>query len=71
MDFNFQKYSWSTIQNLGVGYDTSSILHYGPYAFSKDRRYATIIPKVPNDKMGQRNTFSPVRQDFLPGKGVG
>ena len=60
MDFNFRKYSWRDIQNLSVAYDTGSILHYGPYAFAKDRRYPTILPKNPNDKMGQRNAFSPV-----------
>ncbi len=60
MDFNFRKYSWRDIQNLSTPYDTASILHYGPYAFAKDKRYPTILPKNPNDKMGQRNNFSPV-----------
>jgi Astacin (Peptidase family M12A) len=61
MEFNFRKYSWKDIQSMNVSYDTSSVMHYGPYAFAKDRRYPTILPKIPNDRMGQRDGFSPVR----------
>lgn len=60
MDFNFRKYSWRDIQNLTAPYDTGSILHYGPYAFSKNKKSPTIIPKNPNDKMGQRDGLSKV-----------
>ena len=65
MDFNFRKYSWKDIQNMSVPYDTSSVMHYGPYAFAKDRRYPTLLPINPNDKMGQRDGFSPVRNSLL------
>ena len=30
-EFNFQKYSTSTINSQGVAYDYSSIMHYGAY----------------------------------------
>ncbi|CAG7700787.1 unnamed protein product [Allacma fusca] len=58
MEFNFRKYRWGDIQSLGISYDTASIMHYGAYAFSRDRRYPTIVPKTPNRYMGQRDGFS-------------
>ena len=45
--------------NQGLNYDTGSIMHYHAYAFSKDRKYPTIIPS--NDTLtgiGQRNKLS-------------
>ncbi|KAK7077464.1 Meprin A subunit beta, partial [Halocaridina rubra] len=42
---NFKKYSWDKIQSLNVGYDLGSVMHYGPYAFAKDRTRPTIIPR--------------------------
>ncbi|CAG7731659.1 unnamed protein product [Allacma fusca] len=56
MEFNFKKQD--NIQNLSVHYDTSSILHYGPFAFAKDRRYPTIVPRIPDKNMGQRDGLS-------------
>lgn len=61
MEFNFRKYNWNYIQNLSAPYDLSSVMHYGSYAFSKDRRMPTILPKDPNRSIGQRNGFSEVR----------
>ncbi|CAL4227624.1 unnamed protein product, partial [Meganyctiphanes norvegica] len=58
MDFNFKKFTWGTIQGLGVEYDTSSIMHYGPYAFAKDRSKPTIIPHKTGVEIGQRRAFS-------------
>jgi len=36
-------------------------MHYGSYAFSKDRRSPTILTKNPNHRIGQRMNFSAVR----------
>ncbi|XP_066983949.1 zinc metalloproteinase nas-4-like isoform X2 [Macrobrachium rosenbergii] len=58
MDYNFKKYDWSTIQNLGVGYDLGSIMHYGKNAFAKDRSRPTIIPHQTGIEIGQRKGFS-------------
>ncbi|XP_042871755.1 zinc metalloproteinase nas-4-like isoform X1 [Penaeus japonicus] len=58
MWYNFAKYSWDKIQTLGVGYDTGSIMHYGPYAFAKDRSRPTIIPRQTGVEIGQRIGFS-------------
>ncbi|KAK7501427.1 hypothetical protein BaRGS_00007231 [Batillaria attramentaria] len=50
--YNFQRYSWRTIQNYNVDYDYYSIMHYGKTAFSvnggitiqtTDRRYQDVI----------------------------
>ncbi|KAK7080142.1 Meprin A subunit beta [Halocaridina rubra] len=58
MAYNFQKYDWTMIQSLGVDYDLGSIMHYGPYAFAKDRRRPTIIPRTTGAEIGQRRAFS-------------
>ncbi|XP_050718047.1 zinc metalloproteinase nas-15-like isoform X2 [Eriocheir sinensis] len=58
MDYNFKKYSWDIIQSLGVEYDLGSVMHYGPYAFAKDRTKPTIIPRVKGAEIGQRRAFS-------------
>ncbi|XP_078405724.1 hatching enzyme 1.2-like [Cetorhinus maximus] len=50
--FNFVKLDTN---NLGTPYDYSSVMHYGKFAFSKDHRSATIVPKPnPNINIGQR-----------------
>ncbi|GAB1610736.1 zinc metalloproteinase nas-14-like isoform X2 [Argonauta hians] len=54
--FNFQRYSTSVVNNYGVPYDYTSVMHYGAYAFStngrmtimtKDKRYQYLIGKSP------------------------
>ncbi|XP_060695149.1 low choriolytic enzyme-like [Hemiscyllium ocellatum] len=55
-EYNFVKMDTN---NLGTKYDYSSVMHYGRYAFSKDRKSVTIIPK-PNSRIyiGQRYGMS-------------
>ena len=38
MEYNFLKYSLNKINHLKAKYDTCSVMHYGAYAFSKNRR---------------------------------
>jgi hypothetical protein len=38
----------------------ASLMHYGRYAFSKDYRSPTIIPRNPAANIGQRRGFSEV-----------
>ncbi|KAL7633441.1 UNVERIFIED_CONTAM: hypothetical protein RMT77_016312 [Armadillidium vulgare] len=57
MEYNFQKYDWTIIQNLGVNYDTVSIMHYGENAFAIDRSRPTIVAND-GSKIGQRTHFS-------------
>ncbi|XP_069698082.1 zinc metalloproteinase nas-15-like isoform X2 [Periplaneta americana] len=59
-EHNFQKFSWRIMQSLGVGYDTGSLMHYGRYAFSKDYRSPTIVPRNPAANIGQRRGFSEI-----------
>lgn len=61
MRFNFGKYSSSKINDLGVGYDYNSVMHYGSRAFSKDGRSTTITIKGNNPgnvRLGQRYRLS-------------
>lgn len=43
---NFVVYGSNVISNYSESYDITSVLHYGPTAFSKDGRSATIIARV-------------------------
>ncbi|XP_035705615.1 zinc metalloproteinase nas-4 isoform X2 [Folsomia candida] len=58
MAYNFHKQSWANVQNLSRDYDTGSIMHYGAYAFSKGKGLPTILPKNPNEQIGQRREFT-------------
>ena len=42
--FAFKKYPRSTIDSLGTPYDYGSVMHYGSFAFSKNKR-PTIVAK--------------------------
>lgn len=54
----FDKYSLNMIDYLGAKYDYSSVMHYGPSAFSKNGK-PTIEPKQRGVSIGQRIDFSP------------
>ena len=62
MRFNFDKYTSSSINDLGVSYDYESVMHYGAKAFSKDGRSVTISIKkgtITNGiRLGQRFSLS-------------
>ncbi|CAJ0942471.1 unnamed protein product, partial [Mesorhabditis belari] len=59
-DDQFEKYTNSVIDHLGEPYDFSSIMHYGPYAFSGNGK-KTLQPKKGNaERMGQRVAFSEI-----------
>lgn len=44
---------------MGFGYDYESIMHYPMYSFTSNGR-ATIVPKDPKAKIGQRERFSDI-----------
>lgn len=56
-NFNFQNDDESS---RNFNYDYNSIMHYGPYYFSKNkrRRKATIVPLKPGVTIGQRDMLS-------------
>ncbi|XP_044732999.1 zinc metalloproteinase nas-13-like [Chrysoperla carnea] len=56
-EHNFEKYGRDTITNFDVTYDYGSVLHYGPYAFSKNGK-KTIKVLRPFASIGQRKGFS-------------
>ncbi|XP_069952150.1 hatching enzyme 1.2-like isoform X2 [Cherax quadricarinatus] len=58
MNYNFHAFPWQKIQTLGVEYDVGSIMHYGANAFAKDPNKPTIVPKQPNEEIGQRKALS-------------
>ncbi|CAI9739477.1 metalloproteinase nas-13-like [Octopus vulgaris] len=54
--YNFQRYTRAVVNDYGVPYDYTSVMHYGAYAFSsngrmtirtKDRNYQHVIGKSP------------------------
>ena len=62
MRFNFDKYTPSRINDLGVGYDYESVMHYGSKAFSIDGQSVTISikkrRKTDGIRLGQRYSLS-------------
>uniref|UniRef100_A0A1L8DQJ2 Metalloendopeptidase n=1 Tax=Nyssomyia neivai TaxID=330878 RepID=A0A1L8DQJ2_9DIPT len=57
-EHNFEVYTNSYVTDYGEGYDLGSIMHYGPYAFSKN--YLPTIQSLYNtgEIMGQRDRMS-------------
>lgn len=51
-EHNFNKYSSSEVTNFGVRYDYASIMHYGPYSFSKNGRPTISAKFSGGEKMG-------------------
>ena len=61
LESNFEITSTAFVTTQGVPYDTGSIMHYGAFAFSRNRQ-PTIEPvnrNIPLNSLGQRNGFSP------------
>jgi hypothetical protein len=59
-DDQFEKYSMNVIDQMNEPYDYSSIMHYGPYAFSSNGKKTIIARKPGAGKMGQRIQFSEI-----------
>ncbi|XP_078371948.1 uncharacterized protein LOC144655560 isoform X2 [Oculina patagonica] len=57
-EHNFRKISEEYVDPLDAGYDTSSIMHYGKYAFNKNGRPTIEVIGHPLYPIGQRNGFS-------------
>ncbi|XP_077173535.1 meprin A subunit alpha [Paroedura picta] len=57
---NFQKYDTDILTDLNTPYDYESIMHYGPFSFSKNTSLPTITANIPefNAIIGQRLDFS-------------
>ena len=56
-DDNFARYSRAEVTTLSMAYDTGSVMHYAPTAFSKNGRF-TIQSLKSNKKLGQRTGMS-------------
>ncbi|XP_027056439.1 zinc metalloproteinase nas-15-like [Pocillopora damicornis] len=59
MEFNFNKYSKSTIDSLGTPYDYGSVMHYDARAFSRNGR-PTIVAKKSGVTLGNRRGLSKI-----------
>ncbi|KAK7507419.1 hypothetical protein BaRGS_00001354 [Batillaria attramentaria] len=59
LEFNFKKYNWAVIADLGVSYDYLSIMHYGSKSFSSNGRHTieTLNPFY-QDLIGNRDGLS-------------
>ncbi len=59
MENNFNKYTIEKVTGLGLPYDYDGIMHYGAYAFAKDRSKPVIVKlKSTGGPIGQRNGMS-------------
>lgn len=60
MRYNFEKYDARKASTLGEPYDKNSVMHYGSYAFSINRRKTIVSLSNPNEQLGQRRGFSAI-----------
>uniref|UniRef100_A0A8C5S1I3 Metalloendopeptidase n=1 Tax=Laticauda laticaudata TaxID=8630 RepID=A0A8C5S1I3_LATLA len=62
----FEKYE-SFISDLNTPYDYESVIHYGPYSFSKNNSVRTITTKIPefNNVIGQSQDMSKIDVERL------
>lgn len=63
--YNFEKYRHGQAQTLGQSYDKKSVMHYGNYAFSTNRRKTIVSKSNPNEVLGQRRTLSKIDKKQL------
>ncbi|CAD5216825.1 unnamed protein product [Bursaphelenchus okinawaensis] len=59
-DDQFEKYGTNVIDQFNEPYDYSSIMHYGPYAFSANGKRTILARRNGANKMGQRVQFSEI-----------
>ena len=59
-EHNFNKMAYGSIDSRGITYDYNSIMHYGPYSFTKNESLRTMVPLNSSLKitMGQRSYLS-------------
>eukprot|EP00112_Aurelia_sp_Birch-Aquarium-sp1_P014253 Seg3064.3 transcript_id=Seg3064.3/GoldUCD/mRNA.D3Y31 product="Zinc metalloproteinase nas-15" protein_id=Seg3064.3/GoldUCD/D3Y31 len=60
MAHNFKKYRGGIATTLGAPYDKQSLMHYGNYAFSKNKQATITSLSDPDEKLGQRKKFSKI-----------
>nr|QNH72407.1 toxin candidate TRINITY_DN8389_c0_g2_i1 [Ceriantheomorphe brasiliensis] len=58
MEHNFNKYTTTQINSYGQSYDFGSVMHYGAYAFSSNRRPTITKLNGGTTGLGQRNGLS-------------
>uniref|UniRef100_A0A0M3IJB1 Metalloendopeptidase n=1 Tax=Ascaris lumbricoides TaxID=6252 RepID=A0A0M3IJB1_ASCLU len=59
-DDQFEKYGLNVLDHLDEPYDYSSIMHYGPYAFSDNGKRTIVARKAGAERMGQRIALSEI-----------
>ena len=55
---NFNRYNKGQLDFVGAIYDFSSIMHYGNFAFSKNKKATMLAIKNPELQLGQKTKLS-------------